>query len=61
MVDERHVGQTPLRRLALRPGSHSIVLSHPDYQDYRRKVTIRSGEVVPLNVDLATEGVRRTR
>jgi len=61
MVDEKQVGQTPLRRLALRPGSHSIVLSHPDYQDYRRKVTIRSGEVVPLNVDLATEGVRRAR
>ena len=60
-VDEKPVGYTPLRRLALRPGPHSIVLSHPEYQDYHRKVTIRSGEVLPLNVDLATEGVRRAR
>src|SRR2546425_2101512 len=60
-VDEKPVGYTPLRRLALRPGPHSIVLSHPEYQDYHRKGTIRSGEVLPLNVDLATEGVRRAR
>jgi hypothetical protein len=60
-VDERPAGYTPLRRLALRPGPHSVLLSHPDYRDFRRKVTIRSGEVLTLNVDLATDGVRRAR
>src|SRR5439155_1257781 len=42
-VDDRPQGQTPLARLALKPGPHSVVLSNPDYQDFRRKVTIRSG------------------
>jgi len=60
-VDEKPVGYTPLRRLALRPGPHSVVLSNPDYQDFRRKVTIRSGEVFKLNFDFTTEGVRRAR
>ena len=60
-VDDRPQGQTPLARLALKPGPHSVVLSNPDYQDFRRKVTIRSGEVLTLNVDLATDGVRRAR
>ena len=60
-VDETRAGQTPLPRIALRPGPHSVVLSHPDYQDYRRKVTIRAGEVFRVNINWATEGVRRPR
>ena len=60
-VDGQPAVMTPLPRLALRPGSHSIVLSHPEYQDYRRKVSIRPGEVFTLDVDWATEGVRRPR
>jgi len=60
-VDEKRAGQTPLPRIALRPGPHSVVLSHPDYQDYRRKVMIRPGEVFRVNIDWATEGVRRPR
>jgi len=60
-VDGKPVDQTPLPRLALRPGPHSVVLSHPEYQDYRRKVTIRPGEVLRLNFDWSTEGVRRAR
>ena len=60
-VDDRFRDQTPIARLPLRPGPHSVVLSHPEYQDYRRKVTIRPGEMLLLNVDLATDGVRRAR
>ncbi|PYQ02213.1 MAG: hypothetical protein DMF82_16700 [Acidobacteria bacterium] len=60
-VDDKRAGQTPLPRIALRPGPHSVVLSHPDYQDYRRKVTIRPGEVFRVNINWATEGVRRPR
>ena len=60
-VDDRPIGQTPLQRLALRPGAHTVVLSHPGYQDFRRKVTIRSGEVLRLDVDLPSQGVRRAR
>jgi PEGA domain len=60
-VDDKPAGQTPLARMALRPGPHSVVLSHPQYQDYRRRVTIRPGEVFRLNFDWAAEGVRRPR
>jgi serine/threonine-protein kinase len=60
-VDDRPIGQTPLQRLALRPGAHSVVLSHPGYQDFRRKVTIRSGEILRLDVDWPSQGVRRAR
>jgi hypothetical protein len=35
------------------------VLSHPDYQPYPRKVTIKPGETFRLVVDLPSDGVRR--
>jgi PEGA domain len=60
-VDDGPVVVTPLPRMALRPGPHSVVLSHPEYQDYRRKVTILPGEVFRLDFNWATEGVRRPR
>jgi len=60
-VDGKPAVQTPLPRMALRPGPHSVVLSHPDYQDFRRKVTIRPGETFLLNVDWGSDGVRRPR
>jgi len=60
-VDDSPAGQTPLSRMALRPGPHSVVLSHPQYQDYRRKVTIRPGELFRLNFNWTAEGVRRPR
>jgi serine/threonine-protein kinase len=60
-VDGQPVGQTPLRRLPLRPGPHSVVLSHPDFRPYQRRVTIGPGETVRLDVDLKSLGVRRAR
>lgn len=60
-VDERLAGQTPLRRIALRPGAHEVVLVHPDYRPFQRKVTIRPGQTFRLDFDFATEGVRRAR
>jgi serine/threonine-protein kinase len=58
-IDGVVVGQTPLRRIPLAPGPHSVLLSHPDFQPFPRRVTIREGETFRLTVDLATEGVRR--
>ena len=57
-IDGVVVGQTPLRRIPLAPGPHSVLLSHPDFQPFPRRVTIREGETLRLTVDLATEGVR---
>ncbi|HSD26047.1 MAG TPA: serine/threonine-protein kinase [Vicinamibacteria bacterium] len=58
-VDGVPRGQTPLARIPLRPGPHAVLLTHPDYQPYPRRVTIRPGETFRLSVDLAADGVRR--
>jgi serine/threonine-protein kinase len=58
MVDGKLVGTTPLARFPLPPGSHSVVLTHGDYQ-FTRKVEIRPGETTTIRVDFTTDGVRR--
>jgi serine/threonine-protein kinase len=58
-VDGVPRGQTPLGRIPLAPGPHAVLLTHPDYQPYPRRVTIRPGETLRLAVDLSMDGVRR--
>ena len=58
-VDSVLVGQTPLKAFPLPPGPHAVLLTHPDYQPYPRRVTIRAGETFRLEVDLRSDGVRR--
>jgi serine/threonine-protein kinase len=58
-IDGVVVGQTPMRRIPLSPGPHSVLLSHPEFHPYPRRVTIKEGETFRLSVDLPTEGVRR--
>jgi serine/threonine-protein kinase len=58
-VDGVPRGQTPLARFPLPAGPHAVLLNHPDYQPYPRRVTIRPNETLRLTVDLATDGVRR--
>jgi hypothetical protein len=58
-VDGTSVGQTPIGGLRLSAGAHDVLLSHPDYLPYRRRVTIRPGENLRLVVPLPSEGVRR--
>jgi eukaryotic-like serine/threonine-protein kinase len=58
-VDGRAVGMTPLARLRLAAGSHAVILSHPQYQPYTRKVDVRGGETTTVRLDFASDGVRR--
>jgi serine/threonine protein kinase len=58
-VDGIAVGTTPLRRLALRPGVHTVHIDNPYYRPLTRKVYIRPGETTPLRVDLQPDDVRR--
>ena len=58
-VDGVVMGQTPLKQFPLSPGPHDVVLSNSDFQPFRRRVIIRSGQTFRLTVDLANEGVRR--
>jgi serine/threonine protein kinase len=57
-VDGKPAGQTPLARLSLAPGPHTVRLHHPEYQPYPRKIVVRSGETIRLAVDLSQDGVR---
>lgn len=58
-VDGIPSGQTPLGRIPLAPGPHRVLLTHPDYRPYPRRVVIQPGETLRLVVDLPTDGVRR--
>jgi serine/threonine protein kinase len=60
-IDGVHRGQTPLARLEVTPGAHQVVLSHPDYQPWVRRVSVAAGETLQLDVDLRLEAVRRRR
>jgi hypothetical protein len=60
-VDGRPLGDTPLGRIPLEPGRHDVVLTHPHFEPFRRRVMIRPGETLRLVVDLDSEGVRRER
>jgi hypothetical protein len=58
-IDDGPPRMTPLARVPLAAGSHSIVLTHPQYRPFVRKVTIRAGETTRIRFDFAQEGVRR--
>jgi serine/threonine-protein kinase len=52
-------GQTPLARIEVTPGTHQIVLTHPMYQPWVRRVVVAPGETARLDVDLSVDAVRR--
>jgi serine/threonine-protein kinase len=58
-IDDRPVGETPMAPLELSPGTHVARLEHPDYEPLVRKVTVRAGETVRLQVDLGRDAVAR--
>ena len=57
-IDGQPVGQTPLARISLAPGAHTVRLVHPEFQPYPRTVVVKSGETTRLAVDLRQDGVR---
>jgi len=58
-VDGRLLGTTPMDRVPLSAGKHSLILKHPAFEALARSVTIRSGETTRLVVDLAVEGTKK--
>jgi hypothetical protein len=60
-VDGHARGDTPLGRIQLDAGRHDVLLVHPRFEPFHRRVTIRPGETLRLVVDLDVEGVRRPR
>jgi hypothetical protein len=60
-VDGHALGDTPLGPIQLEPGRHDVLLVHPRFEPFHRRVTIRPGETLRLVVDLDVEGVRHPR
>ena len=58
-IDGRVVGTTPMDRLSLPAGSHTLSLRHPGYEALSRSVAVKPGETAKLVIDLPTEGVKR--
>ncbi len=58
-IDGRGFGRAVPPKIYLSPGPHTVILSHPDFEPFKRLVTIRSGEASALTVDLKDEAVRR--
>ena len=58
-VDGRLLGTTPMDRVSLSAGAHSLTLKHPAFEALTRSVTVRSGETTRLVVDFAVEGTKK--
>jgi hypothetical protein len=60
-VDGKARGKTPLPKMTLSPGAHTVVLSHPDFEPLKRMVDVKSGGTATLTVDFKDEAVRRKK
>lgn len=50
-IGDVYYGLTPLE-VAIEPGVHSVTLRHKDYQTVRERVSVRSGDVTEMEVEL---------
>jgi Domain of unknown function (DUF4388)/PEGA domain len=51
-IDGRPVGQTPMAKLEVVPGQHTVTLTHPEAGERREVVQIRAGETSHVRVTL---------
>lgn len=51
-VDGRPVGQTPMARLEVVPGEHTVTLTHPEAGERRETVRVKAGETSHVRVTL---------
>jgi hypothetical protein len=58
-IDGRVIGSDLPPRISPSAGPHIVILSHPDFEPFKRIVNIRAGETSSLTVDLDDEAVRR--
>jgi serine/threonine protein kinase len=55
-IDDRRVGEIPLRDYELEAGSHRLRISEDGYRDYSRTVTVRKGQIISLEANLIEIG-----
>jgi hypothetical protein len=58
ILDGQSLGSTPLRT-SVDAGRHDLVLTHPEYEPVRRKVTITAGTLARIDVDLSQDAIRK--
>jgi serine/threonine protein kinase len=58
-VDGRALGDTPLGKIELSAGPHTLRVRHPAYEPLEKAITVRPGQTERVVVDLEKEGVRK--
>jgi serine/threonine-protein kinase len=58
-VDGREMGDTPLDRIPLPAGSHTVRIRHPAFEIVERQVTIAPGQTEKLVVNLPKDARRK--
>jgi serine/threonine-protein kinase len=58
-VDGREMGDTPLDRISLPAGSHTVRIRHPAFEVVERQVTIVPGQTERIVVNLTKDGRRK--
>jgi hypothetical protein len=51
-IDGRHIGQTPMGKVKLPVGKHTVILRHPRSGEKRREIEIKSEETVLLKLEM---------
>jgi hypothetical protein len=55
-VGGKSMGTTPMKPIGLSEGAHTVRFVHPEYHPLQKRVNVRAGETVRLEVDLKQEG-----
>jgi hypothetical protein len=58
-VDGELVGTTPIDRINLDAGTHTVRIRHPDYEILEKTITIQPDETVKLFVNLPRDGTKK--
>jgi hypothetical protein len=58
-VDGEVIGTTPIGKIDLDAGAHTVSIRHPDYEILEKTVTIQPDETERLFVDLFLEGIKK--
>ncbi len=56
-IDDAHVGDTPaFRHTLLLPGPHRLRLSHPEFGEVVREITLAAGDTLHISINMSEEG-----
>jgi len=49
-IDDKEIGESPLKDLKLSVGTHTIIFRHPDFKTIEKKIKIKKGKNPDLNI-----------